>query len=238
MPLVRDRRGILRSLLGAVPMRGRVVTWSQAGRWAAVVAGIVALAFLTVWVFPRRQRGDERLVHVHPHDDERDHARGALLHRRERLHAHLRPHARRQHGARDVLPARRLHRADPAAGLGRQGSTIGLQSSDVDRFWIEWVLPLLIGGVVVGFIGLGMQQTLLRWNQGQELRQALITIAFSIIVADLMLEHWGGVAKDIAIPLKLDRFVEPARRGRPVLRLPPLHPLLRGRGRARCSGSG
>ena len=72
-----------------------------------------------------------------------------------------------------------------------------------------------------------MQQSFLRWNQGQELRQALITIAFSIIVADLMLEHCGGVAKDIAMPRKLDRFVEPPHRERPVLGLPPLHPRLR-----------
>ena len=39
------------------------------------------------------------------------------------------------------------------------------------------------------------------------MRQALITIAFSIIVGDLMLSHWGVLAKDIAIPAKLDRFV-------------------------------
>jgi branched-chain amino acid transport system permease protein len=53
-----------------------------------------------------------------------------------------------------------------------------------------------------------MQQLLLRWNQGQDLRQALITIAVSIIAADLMLEQFGGVAKDIAIPQALDKFVD------------------------------
>ncbi len=30
-------------------------------------------------------------------------------------------------------------------------------------------------------VGLLVQQVLLRWNQGQELRQALITIAISVI---------------------------------------------------------
>ncbi len=45
-----------------------------------------------------------------------------------------------------------------------------------------------------------MQQLFLRWNQGQELRQALITIAISIILADQMLAHFGGVAEDIAWP--------------------------------------
>lgn len=85
---------------------------------------------------------------------------------------------------------------------------IGLQSSDINRFFVEWVLPLLIGAGVVGLVGLLMQQSLLRWNQGQDLRQALITIAISIIAADLMLWKFGGVAKDIAIPQRLDRFVD------------------------------
>ena len=52
-----------------------------------------------------------------------------------------------------------------------------------------------------------MQQVFLRWNQGQDLRQALITIAISIILADQMLAHFGGVAEDIAWPGKLDTFL-------------------------------
>ena len=32
----------------------------------------------------------------------------------------------------------------------------------------------------------------LRWNQGQELRQALITIAISVILADQMIAHFGS----------------------------------------------
>jgi branched-chain amino acid transport system permease protein len=52
-----------------------------------------------------------------------------------------------------------------------------------------------------------MQQLFLRWNQGQDMRQALITIAISIILADQMLAHFGGIAEDIAWPGKLDRAV-------------------------------
>ena len=52
-----------------------------------------------------------------------------------------------------------------------------------------------------------MQQLFLRWNQGQDLRQALITIAISIILADQMLAHFGGVAEDIAWPRNFDTFV-------------------------------
>jgi branched-chain amino acid transport system permease protein len=85
---------------------------------------------------------------------------------------------------------------------------VGLQSTDIDRFLVEWALPLLLGSLAVAAIGVALQQLLLRWNQGQDLRQALITIAVSIIAADLMLEQFGGVAKDIAIPQALDKFVD------------------------------
>jgi branched-chain amino acid transport system permease protein len=56
-------------------------------------------------------------------------------------------------------------------------------------------------------MGLLMQQLFLRWNQGQDLRQALITIAVSIILADQMLAHFGGIAQDISWPGAFDKFV-------------------------------
>jgi branched-chain amino acid transport system permease protein len=56
-------------------------------------------------------------------------------------------------------------------------------------------------------MGVTMQQVFLRWNQGQDLRQALITIAIAIILADQMLAHFGGVAEDIAWPRNFDKFV-------------------------------
>ena len=42
----------------------------------------------------------------------------------------------------------------------------------------------------IAVVGLAVQQVLLRWNQGQELRQALITIAVSVIVADQIIAHF------------------------------------------------
>jgi branched-chain amino acid transport system permease protein len=85
-----------------------------------------------------------------------------------------------------------------------QGGSYGLTSEQVNMR--NWVVPALIASVIVGFVGLSMQQVFLRWNQGQELRQALITIAIAIILADQMLAHFGGVAEDIAWPGKLDKF--------------------------------
>jgi branched-chain amino acid transport system permease protein len=64
-----------------------------------------------------------------------------------------------------------------------------------------WVIPMIYATVVIGLVGLAMQQVLLRWNQGQELRQALITIAVSVIFADQLLAHYGGIAENIQQPL-------------------------------------
>jgi branched-chain amino acid transport system permease protein len=83
----------------------------------------------------------------------------------------------------------------------------------------EWVLPLLVTVGCIALFGLGMQQLLLRWNQGQDLRQALITIAISVIVADQVIAHFprsvpegaprfGGNAVSIAWPGWSDRRID------------------------------
>ena len=65
---------------------------------------------------------------------------------------------------------------------------------------VSWIVPLIFATVVIGLVGLAMQQVLLRWNQGQDLRQALLTIALSVILADQMLAHFGGIAQSIQQP--------------------------------------
>src|SRR6266516_2747179 len=84
------------------------------------------------------------------------------------------------------------------------GSSFGLTSSQVNL--THWLVPALAGTALVAGAGLVMQQLFLRWTQGQDLRQALITIAISIILADQMLAHFGGVAEDIAWPRNFDTF--------------------------------
>jgi len=64
----------------------------------------------------------------------------------------------------------------------------------------SWIVPLLIATGVIGVVGVLMQQVFLRWNQGQDLRQALITIAISVILADQMVAHFGGIAESIQQP--------------------------------------
>ena len=74
---------------------------------------------------------------------------------------------------------------------------------------VNWFVVLLVAALVAGVLGLAMQQLLLRWNQGQELRQALITIALSVIVADQVVVHTGGgVAQDMSFPGSVNKFVD------------------------------
>jgi branched-chain amino acid transport system permease protein len=65
---------------------------------------------------------------------------------------------------------------------------------------LAWILPLLLATAIIGVLGVVIQQVFLRWNQGQDLRQALITIALSVIFADQMLAAFGGISKDIKTP--------------------------------------
>jgi branched-chain amino acid transport system permease protein len=68
------------------------------------------------------------------------------------------------------------------------GNGFTVAPNDVNTW--EWVLPALVASVCIAAVGLVTQQTLLRWSQGQDLRQALITIAVSVIVADQIIAHF------------------------------------------------
>jgi branched-chain amino acid transport system permease protein len=96
------------------------------------------------------------------------------------------------------------------------GQGFAIPTSQVNTW--EWVVPLLVAAPCIAFVGLVTQQGLLRWNQGQELRQALITIAISVIVADQIIAHFprasstvaqkfGGNAVSLSWPGWTDRFV-------------------------------
>jgi branched-chain amino acid transport system permease protein len=81
-------------------------------------------------------------------------------------------------------------------GLGLSLSGTGGAEYDL----LSWVVPLILATLIIGVIGVVIQQVFLRWNQGQDLRQALITIALSVIFADQMLAAFGGISKDIQTP--------------------------------------
>jgi branched-chain amino acid transport system permease protein len=90
-----------------------------------------------------------------------------------------------------------------------------IAGSDVNTW--EWVFPVLVSAGIVAVLGLLMQQLLLRWNQGQDLRQALLTIAVSVVVADQVIAHFprqgvfqvgGGNAVSITWPGWTERQVD------------------------------
>ncbi len=132
--------------------------------------------------------GDRRLAELRPHAAQRAHLRRAAVHRRERLLADLRPHARRQHGVRLVLSRRWLHRLrgaaeddrlrfhDPGHRTCRPGSGCFPPSSR------------RLSSVSSAS---SCSRSSCSWNQGQELRQALITIAISVIIADQVIAHFN-----------------------------------------------
>ena len=83
---------------------------------------------------------------------------------------------------------------DTGLGLSLSGA------SDTDYGLTGWLIPLLVATLLIGLAGVAIQQVFLRWNQGQDLRQALITIALSVIIGDQMLARYGGISQDIATP--------------------------------------
>lgn len=64
----------------------------------------------------------------------------------------------------------------------------------------SWTLGVVVGFAATAVIGVLLQSLIFRHMEGQALRQTLVTIAISIIVADLMLAYWGPIAYQFRIP--------------------------------------
>ena len=63
-----------------------------------------------------------------------------------------------------------------------------------------WVLALAAGFLACALAGLLMQVLILRHMQGQELRQTMVTIGLSIVVADLLLWIFTGQVYQLEAP--------------------------------------
>jgi branched-chain amino acid transport system permease protein len=77
------------------------------------------------------------------------------------------------------------------------GGYIGYVTAEVTGFWL---LAFPVAFVVVGAFGVLLQIFVFRRMEGQDLRQTLVTIGISIVMADLMLWIWGGDFYNITPP--------------------------------------
>jgi branched-chain amino acid transport system permease protein len=85
------------------------------------------------------------------------------------------------------------------------GQTRGIEPADVRL--IDWLVPMIVGATVAAVLGLLIQQIFLQWNEGQELRQALITLAITVVLADQMLREFGGLAQRMVWPGAVTHFL-------------------------------
>ncbi len=97
------------------------------------------------------------------------------------------------------------------------GAYIGYEGARISG---SWFLGVGVGFLAMALIGLVLQILFFRWMQNQDLRQTLITIALSIVAADIMLAIWGGIAYQFEPPEWLfDSTALPVVRAYPTYRL-------------------
>ena len=63
-----------------------------------------------------------------------------------------------------------------------------------------WILSFVAAFLAVGILGILLQLVVFRRMEGQDLRQTLVTIGISIVLADIMLWIWGGNFYQILAP--------------------------------------
>lgn len=77
------------------------------------------------------------------------------------------------------------------------GGYIGYEVAEATGWWL---LSFVVAFVVVGAFGMLLQYFVFRRMEGEDLRQTLVTIGISIVLADLMLWIWGGDFYQILAP--------------------------------------
>jgi branched-chain amino acid transport system permease protein len=96
------------------------------------------------------------------------------------------------------------------------GAYIGVfVAKQTGNFW----LATLVGGVVVGLIGLGMERGFLRHLYKQEFSQALLTFGFVYIFVNVILWIWKGNVKGVDAPPILYGLIEVFGQAYPIYRL-------------------
>ena len=89
------------------------------------------------------------------------------------------------------------------------GGGVTLFSSQINPW--AWIVPAIVAAAAISVLGLITQQVFLRWNMGQDLRQALITIALSVVIADQVVAHfptYASLEKGSAVNTSWPGFVD------------------------------
>ncbi len=71
---------------------------------------------------------------------------------------------------------------------------------DVAKWSGSWFLGVGAGFLATALFGLALQTLVMRRMEGEEMRQTLVTIGISIVMADLMLAIWSGTTYQFEIP--------------------------------------
>ncbi|WP_051393250.1 branched-chain amino acid ABC transporter permease [Glycomyces arizonensis] len=93
--------------------------------------------------------------------------------------------------------------------IGVQQAMVG-KTRNIDAAEVgiaDWLVPMLVGAAAAAVVGTVIQQAFLQWNEGQELRQALITLAITVVLADQMLREFGGLAQRMVWPGAVTHFI-------------------------------
>ena len=77
------------------------------------------------------------------------------------------------------------------------GGYIGYEFADATGMWL---LSFVVVFVAVAVLGVALQYLVFRRMEGEDLRQTLVTIGISVVLADIMLWIWGGQSYQILTP--------------------------------------
>jgi len=72
----------------------------------------------------------------------------------------------------------------------------------------SWLFSFIVAFAAVALVGIVLQYVVFRRMEGQDLRQTLVTIGISIVLADVMLWIWGGDFYQILTPEWLSGPIE------------------------------
>jgi branched-chain amino acid transport system permease protein len=77
------------------------------------------------------------------------------------------------------------------------GGYIGFEVAEATGYWL---VSFVCAFVLIALMGVILQFVVFRRMEGEELRQTLVTIGISIVLADIMLWGWGGTSYQILTP--------------------------------------